>query len=440
MAKAAYNERSPKDTDDPLTTPNHKPTSFENTLASARTTMLFSEIVTLAVDSFRASKVRFLLTMLGMVIGSASIILVVTIGLTGTQYALYLLDSIMPNSVELTWAGGTTPGPANTITPDYLTRDDLAAVVDRVPHIIAASPVLEMRDRISMPGGVVHDILCLGVAPQFKIVRNLTIVTGRFFDDEDASTHAKVAVVTEPFAKAMYGSDEAAVGNTVSLSGIPFTVIGTFKESIDTYGQTEIDLQTILIPYEVATYFTGTNTVKEMYFKMESRDDVIPGSKEIVSVVHSRHRPNTAFNVFTMTQMLSVAARLLNGLTIVLALTAAITLIVSGVGIMNSMLANVQARVHEIGIRKALGATSREIRMQFLVEAVFISFSGGLVGTILGLSVPISVNLFTSFSIPISPWSAVIALSTSVVVGVVFGTLPANRAAQLDPVETLKYE
>ena len=130
----------------------------------------------------------------------------------------------------------------------------------------------------------------------------------------------------------------------------------------------------------------------------------------------------------------------INPKTAVLALTAAITLIVSGVGIMNSMLANVQARVHEIGIRKALGATSREIRMQFLVEAVFISFSGGLVGTILGLSVPISVNLFTSFSIPISPWSAVIALSTSVVVGVVFGTLPANRAAQLDPVETLKYE
>jgi len=114
--------------------------------------------------------------------------------------------------------------------------------------------------------------------------------------------------------------------------------------------------------------------------------------------------------------------------------------VVSGVGIMNSMLANVSARLKEIGIRKALGATSREIRMQFLTEAVFLSLSGGLVGTVIGLAIPLSVRVFTSFKIPVSAWSAVIALATSVIVGVIFGTLPANRAAELNPVETLKYE
>jgi putative ABC transport system permease protein len=127
-------------------------------------------------------------------------------------------------------------------------------------------------------------------------------------------------------------------------------------------------------------------------------------------------------------------------LTIVLVLASAITLVVSGVGIMNSMLANVQARIKEIGIRKALGATSREIRLQFLTEAVFLSLSGGLVGTIIGLAVPFSVGLFTPFTIPLSYWAAVISLATSVAVGVIFGTLPANRAAVLDPVATLKYE
>jgi putative ABC transport system permease protein len=127
-------------------------------------------------------------------------------------------------------------------------------------------------------------------------------------------------------------------------------------------------------------------------------------------------------------------------LTVVLTLASAITLIVSGVGIMNSMLANVQARIKEIGIRKALGATSREIRMQFLTESVFISLSGGLIGTLIGLALPLSLRLFTSFKIPISGWSAVIALGTSVLVGVIFGTLPAQRAARLDPVSTLKYE
>ena len=123
-----------------------------------------------------------------------------------------------------------------------------------------------------------------------------------------------------------------------------------------------------------------------------------------------------------------------------LTLAASVTLVVSGVGIMNSMLANVQARVKEIGIRKALGATAREIRLQFLTESVFLSLSGGMVGTLLGLAIPFSVQFFTPFKIPVSLWSAVIALSTSVLVGVLFGTLPANRAAQLDPVETLKYE
>jgi putative ABC transport system permease protein len=133
-------------------------------------------------------------------------------------------------------------------------------------------------------------------------------------------------------------------------------------------------------------------------------------------------------------------AQIANMLTIVLTLAAALTLIVSGVGIMNSMLANVQSRLREIGIRKALGATSREIRLQFLTEAVFLSLSGGMIGTILGLAIPMSVSFLTPFKIPVSAWSAVISLGTSVLVGVLFGTLPANRAARLDPVQTLKYE
>jgi putative ABC transport system permease protein len=403
--------------------------------------MLFSEVVQLAVDSFRASKVRFLLTMLGMVIGSASIILVVTIGLTGKQYALNLLESIAPNMVELEWYGGTTPGPDNTSQPDYMTYDDLKAVLDTMgPKIVASSPVLEMHDRISMIGGMTQDIKILGVSPQYKVVRNLTILSGRFFDDQDALTSTKVAVVTPQFAINKFGSVNAAVGGTISITGIPFVVIGTFRESVNTLNQTEIVDQTILIPYEVATYFTGSTTVKQMYFSMDSREDVIPGAEQIVDTVHSRHRSDSVYKTQTMTQEITITAKILNALTVVLALTAFITLIVSGVGIMNSMLANVQARIHEIGIRKALGATVREIKMQFMVEAVFISFSGGLVGTLLGLAIPFSLNIFTPFHIPISPWSAVAALATSVIVGVVFGTLPANRAAQLDPVETLKYE
>jgi putative ABC transport system permease protein len=230
------------------------------------------------------------------------------------------------------------------------------------------------------------------------------------------------------------------VGRTISVHGIPFTIIGVFKESVETFGQSEISDQTILIPYPVARYFTGTDTVKQIFFTMKDPSMVIPASQEILDIIRSRHRPTSVYTAFNLTQVLSVMARIANMLTIVLTLAAAITLIVSGVGIMNSMLANVQSRLREIGIRKALGATSHEIRLQFLTEAVFLSLSGGLIGTILGLAIPLSVSFLTPFKIPVSSWSAVVALGTAVVVGVLFGTLPANRAARLDPVQTLKYE
>jgi putative ABC transport system permease protein len=414
--------------------------TFERTLQSARSTMMFSEVVRLAVDSFKASKVRFLLTMLGMIIGSASIILVYTLGLTGKEYALDLIASIGPNMIEMQYNGGNIMGPDNTTTPDFMTREDEAAVREQVPGIVASSPMLEDHENVSMGGGITRNTMILGVSPQYRIVRNLAIVAGRFFDDQDSITHSKVAVMVEPFARTLYGSPSAAVGRSISIQGVPFTVIGVFKMRIDTFGQSEVSDQTMLIPYPVARYFTGTDTVKEIFFSMKNTSDVTPASDEILRIIKSRHRASSVYTAFTMQQVLSVMARIANMLTIVLTLAAAITLVVSGVGIMNSMLANVQARLREIGIRKALGATSHEIRLQFLTEAVFLSLSGGIIGTIVGLMLPLSVRLLTPFQIPISIWSAVIALGTSVLVGVLFGTLPANRAARLDPVQTLKYE
>lgn len=421
------------------TTTTPKATSFDRTLASARSTMMFSEVVRLAVDSFRASKTRFLLTMLGMVIGSASIILVTTLGLTGKQYALDQLTSIGPNKIELQYGGGTASGPNNTVTPDYLTLDDMNVVNDTVPGIVASSPMLEFHDNVSI-GGITRSTMLLGVSPQYRIVRNLVVVSGRFFDEQDTVAHEKVADIVEPFAIALFGSSNAAVGRTISIKGIPFEIIGVFKESFNTYGQSEISDQTMLVPYPVLRYFTGTNSLKEIFFTMRDSAMVIPSSKRILAIIRSRHYAASVYTAQTLTDLLSSMAKIADMLTIVLTLGAGITLIVSGVGIMNSMLANVQSRIKEIGIRKALGATSNEIRLQFLTEAVFLSLSGGLVGTLVGLALPLTLGFLTPFKIPISSWSAVIALGTSVLVGVLFGTLPANRAARLDPVQTLKYE
>jgi putative ABC transport system permease protein len=414
--------------------------TFESTLHSARSSVAFRETLNLAYDSFCASKTRFLLTMLGMVIGSASIVLVATVGLTGKQYALDTISGLGPNKVEMQYSGGVVMGPDNVSSPDFMTREDMDAVDAQVPGIIASSPMLESHDRIAIGSGISKDAMLLGVSPQYKQIRNLKLKAGRFFDDQDDLTHAQVAVVVGPMARELFGTYDDAVGKTISIHGIPFTIIGVFVESMSTFGQSEISEHTLLVPYEVARYFNGTDDLKEIFFSMQNSMEVEPAADRITKIIQHRHRATSVYKAQTLTEILSDMDRIGTMLTIVLILASTITLIVSGVGIMNSMLANVQSRIKEIGIRKALGATSRDIRMQFLTEAVFLSLSGGLIGTLIGLAIPYSIGLFTDFAIPTSYLAAVISLTTSVLVGVIFGTLPANRAALLDPVATLKYE
>ena len=423
-----------------MATLHHARESFENTLRSARSNVAFRETINLAFDSFCASKTRFLLTMLGMVIGSASIVLVATVGLTGKQYALDTISGLGPNKVEMQYSGGVAMGPNNMSSPDFMTREDMDAVDAQVPGIVASSPMLEFHDSIAVGNGISKDAMLLGVSPEYKQIRNLKVKVGRFFDDQDDLTHAKVAVIVGPMARELYGSYDAAVGNTITIHGIPFTIIGVFLESMDTFGNSEISEHTLLVPYEVARYFTGSDELKEIFFSMQNAQQVEPAAARITSIIQGRHRATSVYKAQTLTDILSTMRRIADMLTIVLILASTITLIVSGVGIMNSMLANVQSRIKEIGIRKALGATSREIRLQFLTEAVFLSLSGGLIGTLIGLAVPYSIGLFTDFAIPTSYLAALISLTTSVLVGVIFGTLPANRAAVLDPVSTLKYE
>jgi putative ABC transport system permease protein len=374
-----------------------------------------------------------------MVIGSASLILVTTIGLTGKNYIQHLIQGIGINMVEVEYSGGGT-AETGDYRNDFLTRDDEKAVDTQVASVAASSPMLEMHDRLSFGSGVVKDILVLGVTPQYRQVRNLVMLSGRYFDDVDEDTHTNVAVVTAPFAQEMFGGNDSAINQSFQISGIPFTVIGIFKERVDTFGQSEIADETVLIPYSVARYFTGTDNVKQIFFSIRDQNDVEEATRQIIHVIQLRHKPNSVYKAQTLTELLSVAASSADALTYVLLLVALVTLAVGGVGIMNIMLANVRSRIREIGIRKALGATAREIKLQFLVEAVLISLAGGLIGSLIGIAIPFSIRMFTSYRIPISGLSVVIALLAATIVGIVFGTLPATRAAQLDPVESLKYE
>ena len=406
------------------------------TAASRPPKLVLGEILSFAYDTFCSNKVRFALTALGMVIGTASLILVVTIGMTGKQYVLNQIQAIGANLIYAEYQGGD----ARNVTPDLLTIDDMRAVLQQVPGIADASPVVPLDDRVPIGGGKERDVRVLGVFPEYSSVRNLVVLSGRFFDAEDEQARNKVGVVTQKLAEQLYGSAEDAIGQVIKLSGLPFTIIGTFRERVDTFGQSEVTANTMVIPYTVSRYFTDTPTVKQIYFSAGEPSMVIPVTEQIKKVIQARHRPDSVYTVENLTELVAVADRTANALTLVLLLIATVTLLVSGIGIMNIMLATVSSRIREIGIRKAMGATNREIRFQFLSEAILISLIGGFAGVVIGLALPYSVRFFTEYRLPISGLSAIVAIVVSSLVGILFGTVPAARAAKLDPVESLRYE
>jgi len=394
------------------------------------------EIIAVALDTFRLYRVRFALTALGVMIGTASLIVVVTVGLTGKEYILDQIRGIGANMIH----ASCSSDPINSSLHEFLTLDDMRAVQEQVPGVAAASPMMYMPQSISVGGGKERDVSVLGVNPQYRQIRNLD-VTGRFFDDLDNQERAKVADLAELLARRIFGTPQAAIGRSLRIGGLPFTVIGTFKERVETFGQSELaGGNDILIPYSVSRLLLPANAVWQLFFSMSDASRVEPATRQIQAILQARHRKGFVFRVENLTQLLAVAARVANALTLVLLLVAAITLVVGGMGIMNIMLATVTARTREIGIRKAVGATAAEIRLQFLAEAVLISLIGGVIGIALGVSLPLFLRIFTSFDIPISALSVFIALGVTTLVGVAFGTAPAARAAQMDPIESLHHQ
>ncbi len=276
------------------------------TTTPANFTIGLTEVLNFAYDSFCSAKLQFTLTALAMAVGTASVILVATIGLTGKQYILRQLQSIGTNMIHAGYQGG-----ANRIesTPDPMTIEDVHAVREQVPSVVAISPTVTLGDRISVGGGKQYDILILGVEPEYQRVRNLIVLAGRFFDQQDCAARNKVGLITEKLALKVYASPQAAIGQTIKVSGgLPFTVIGVFKESVDTFGQSEIQDDTMLIPYNVSRFFTPTGAIYEMYMSVATQQDVIPATAAVKRVLQSRHRADSVYNVENLSHFLEVAA------------------------------------------------------------------------------------------------------------------------------------
>lgn len=389
-------------------------------------------------ETILRDRTRFVLTALGMLIGTASLIVVATISLAGKQFVINEIRSIGAN---LIYVEHQSVGRGPKIPADDLTLGDMDAVQHQVAGIVAASPAfLPVIERASLRNGKVRDFQVMGVYPAYRQVRNLAVASGRFFDQQDSDSFAKVGVMNAQLASELFGSAEAAPGKTIQVSGLPFIVIGTFREQVDTFGQTEISNVTMLVPHSVVRYFQPSPLVKQILFSA-ANDSLVPEiAQQVKAVIQSRHRAGAVYDVRNLTQLLSVARNIANALTVVLLGVSFVTLIVSGIGIMNIMLDVVRQRIREIGLRKAVGATSRDIKVQFLSEALLISLIGGSSGILIGLAIPISIRLFTHYRLPVSSLAALIAILVCSSVGLLSGTFPAVQAARLDPAESLRYE
>ena len=401
--------------------------------------MFIGEALSFSIQALRANKVRTFLTALGLVIGNASVILVVTISLTSRDYILDQIRGIGSNMIYAQYEAGNNT--SAKVDADFLKLADIEAVRQQLAdRIVAATGIMTNFDRMLIQGKE-EDVRVIGSDDQYPVVRNLVLLSGRFMDASDVSLRQKVAMLTEKLAKRLYGSQSASVGQIIKLHRLQFTVIGTFKEKTESFGLSELGNETILIPIPVIRYFNQVERIDPMYVQAKTAADVPTVTTMVRQIVESRHRPGAKYSVENLSAILDAAKKIALVLTLVLILVSAIALIISGIGIMNIMLVTVTERTREIGVRMAVGASRREILEQFLTEAVVISLAGGMIGILIGISIPLSIRLFAEgVPVPISYLSIVVAFAVSLIVGVVFGLLPANRASQLNPTEALRYE
>lgn len=405
--------------------------------------MKASTLVKFSLEALIANKLRSCLTILGIVIGVAAVILMLAIGQGAQASVDQQIQSLGSNMLIIRpgAAGQFVRGAGGQRTT--LTADDAQAIT-QLPFVKSVAPEVSGQSLLAVNGDKTWTTSVSGTTPDYLSIKSLQVSQGRFFSEKEASAGDNLAVIGPTVAENLFGTGENPVGQTIRVGNIMLTVIGVTKSTgASSGGQDQDDI--IYIPVRTAQIrLLGQNYVNSINVQVDSKDDLDSVTGEITTLLEQRHHIQAGadddFNVLNMTSITQTAENVTKMMTLFLAGVAAISLIVGGIGIMNIMLVSVTERTKEIGVRMAVGAKDTDVLKQFLLEAVFLSLVGAFVGIMLGYIGSTLFGYFTSWSMHISLNSILLSVGFSLVIGVFFGYYPARRAAALNPAEALSYE
>jgi putative ABC transport system permease protein len=395
----------------------------------------------MALDSILSNKMRSFLTMLGIIIGISSVIAIVSLGQGGQKSITSEFEKIGSSSVTISVKA------ANASTNDYITQEDVKQIKERLPVVKYATPVLQKQGNVVSEKKSKRAVL-IGGSEDLKFLQNLEMVYGRFFNASESFEGKAVAIIDQVAAKSLFGYEDV-VGETVNVgpktSPKKATIIGVSKSQFDSFGMgndENMPVMTYVPTGFVIQLFPNESLIDRVMITSDDKEKIETAGNTTIKLLENRHgnRGRDVYKAENVLKQLDQVNKVLGIFTAFISAVAAISLLVGGIGVMNIMLVSVTERTREIGIRKAIGATTRTILLQFLTESVIITLIGGIIGMILGILAAYGLGSFANITPVVSPMVIIGTVIFSSAVGIFFGIYPAKKAADLDPIDALRYE